>query len=53
MPGETLLGSFGWTFEKELVEQIEAEFANGDSVRLFIFNSDADLCFDGVLVPLP
>jgi hypothetical protein len=52
VPGERLLGSFGWVVEKELVERIEAEFARGEAVRLFIFNSDADLCFEEVLVPL-
>jgi hypothetical protein len=48
-----MLGSFGWSVGDELVKRIEAEFAKGDSVRLFIFNSDADLCFEEVLVPLP
>lgn len=52
VPGETRLGSYGCTGWKDLVEPIEAEFAKGDSVRLFIFNSDADLCFEEVLVPL-
>lgn len=52
VPGETFLGSFGWTVGSELVERIEAEFAQGESVRLFIFNSDADLCFEEVLEPV-
>lgn len=52
VPGETFLGSFGWGIGRQLVEQIEAEFARGESVRLFIFNSDADLCFEEVLEPV-
>ncbi|HEY9879781.1 MAG TPA: hypothetical protein V6D29_15085 [Leptolyngbyaceae cyanobacterium] len=52
VPGETFLGSFGWVVGRELTEQIETEFAQGESVRLFIFNSDADLCFEEVLEPI-
>ena len=51
VPGEELLGSFGWSVGRELVDRIELEFARGESVRLFIFNSDADLCFEEVLEP--
>lgn len=54
VPDEIMLGTCGWNpEEKDLVEVIEAEFARGDAVRLFIFNSDADLCFEEVLVPVP
>ena len=52
VPDETFLGSFGWSVGYELVEKIEAEFAKGEPVRLFIFNSDADLCFEEVLEPV-
>ena len=52
VPCEMLLGSFGWSVGHELVERIEVEFAQGESVRLFIFNSDADLCFEEVLEPV-
>jgi hypothetical protein len=52
VPGETLLGSVGWTLESGLVQRIEAELAGGEAVRLFVFNSDADLCFEEVLVPI-
>lgn len=52
VPGETLLGSSGWMVGQDLVEQIEREFAQGEAVRLFVFNSDADLCFEEVLKPV-
>jgi hypothetical protein len=52
VPGEMLLGSAGWSAGTELVERIEAEFSKGESVRLFTFNSDADLIIEEVLVPL-
>jgi hypothetical protein len=52
VPGEICLGSFGLAVGGKLVEQMEAEFANKEAVRLFIFNSDADLCFEEVLEPL-
>ena len=52
VPGEMLLGSCGWSAGRELVERIEAEFSKGESVRLFTFNSDADLIIEEVLVPL-
>ena len=54
LPGEVMLGTCGTDLTDEaLIERVEAEFTNGDAVRLFIFNSDADLCFEEVLVPLP
>ena len=52
VPGEILLGSFSWGRGRELIERIEAEFSQGESVRLFTFNSDADLIIEEVLVPL-
>ena len=52
VPGETLLGSCGCGAGTELVERIEAEFSKGESVRLFTFNSDADLIIEEVLEPL-
>lgn len=52
VPGEMLLGSCGMSVGRELVERIEAEFSKGESVRLFTFNSDADLIIEEVLVPL-
>ncbi|HIK14082.1 MAG TPA: hypothetical protein IGS53_02085 [Leptolyngbyaceae cyanobacterium M33_DOE_097] len=52
VPGETLLGSFGWAVSSDLIARIEAEFAKGEAVRLFVFNSDADLCFEEVLEPI-
>ena len=52
VPGEKFLGEFGWIVRQELVERIADEFARGQAVRLFIFNSDADLCFEEVLEPV-
>ena len=51
VPGETLLGTFGWSVPPQLITAIEALLAKGEAVRLFIFNSDADLCFQELLVP--
>lgn len=53
VPSEMLLGSPGLSVGRDLVERIEAEFSKGESVRLFTFNSDADLIIEEVLVPLP
>lgn len=53
VPGETLLGRYSHASEPGLVGRIEAEFARGEAVRLFIFNSDADLVFEEVLEPVP
>ena len=52
VPGETLLGEWGWSIERDLVTRVEREFDRGEAVRLFIFNSDADLCFEEVLEPV-
>jgi hypothetical protein len=49
--GETLLGIFGSSVPAELVEAVESKLALGESVRLFIFNSDADLVAQEALVP--
>jgi hypothetical protein len=51
VPGEELLGEIGWTVPRGLVDRIALELANGEAVRLFLFNSDADLCFQELLVP--
>lgn len=51
VPGETLLGTFGWSVPPELSSAIEATLARREPVRLFIFNSDADLCFQEGLHP--
>jgi hypothetical protein len=51
VPGETLLGEFGWSVPPELIRVVSAALARGEPVRLFIFNSDADLCFQEVLFP--
>ena len=50
VPGETLLGSIGWSVPPELIVAVEAHLARGEDVRLFIFNSDADLCFQELLL---
>jgi len=52
VPGETFLGSCGASADRDLVRRVEHEFARGEAVRLFIFNSDADLCFEEVLEPV-
>lgn len=52
LPGEELLGSFDWFVDEELVRRIEAEFASGKSVRLFVFDSDSDLSYEEVLEPV-
>jgi hypothetical protein len=51
VPGEELLGEIGWTVPGPLVERIEIELASGEAVRLFLFNSDSDLCFQEMLLP--
>jgi hypothetical protein len=51
VPGETLLGTIGWSAPPELITAVEASLARGEPVRLFVFNSDADLCFEEALVP--
>ena len=48
VPGEQLLGSYG--FGPAPLAEVIAELGRGGAVRLFIFNSDADLCFQEVLV---
>ena len=50
VPGEALLGSFGWSVAPELIATVEECLGRGESVRLFIFNSDADLCFQELLL---
>jgi hypothetical protein len=52
VPGETFLGEWGWSIERDLITRVEREFDRGEAVRLFIFNSDADLCFEEVLEPV-
>jgi hypothetical protein len=53
VPGERFLGSFHWAPEKALVKKIENEFDKEKAVRLFIFDSDAELRRERVLIPLP
>lgn len=48
VPGELLLGSYG--YGPAPLTEVLAELGRGSAVRLFIFNSDADLCFQEVLV---
>lgn len=48
VPGEQLLGSYG--YGPAPITAVEAELRAGGAVRLFIYNSDADLCFQEVLV---
>jgi len=52
VPGETFLASAGWSVGRDLVTRVEHEFERGEAVRLFIFNSDSDLCFEEVLEPV-
>ena len=49
VPGEELIDEFGTLAHGETVERVASELASGKAVRLFIFNSDADLCFQEVL----
>ena len=51
VPGERLLGRIGHAADGTLAAA-EAELRAGRSVRLFIFNSDADLCFQELLSPV-
>jgi hypothetical protein len=51
LAGERLLGLFGWGVDRKLAAAVEAELARGEAVRLFVFNSDSDLCFEEVLAP--
>lgn len=51
VPGETHLGDVGWVADQALVARIGEELTQGRAVRLFIFNSDSDLCFEEVLLP--
>ena len=49
VPGETLLGTIGYV-APSMFQAVSAELLRGGAVRLFIFNSDADLCFQEVVV---
>ena len=51
VPGETLLGQFSGPPGAELMEKIVKALEEEGAVRLFIFNSDADLCFEEFLEP--
>ena len=53
VPDEILLGKIGWTAGDDLIARVAEELGRGEAVRLFLFNSDADLCFQEVLVPAP
>ena len=52
LPNETRIGSFGWYGDAESVQKIEGEFRRRQPVRLFTFDSDAELRFEEVLFPL-
>src|SRR5689334_15924286 len=41
VPGERLLGEFGWSVGQELEAVVEAELSRGEAVRLFVYNSDS------------
>ena len=49
VPGEALIDEFGTGAPRAVLERVAGELASGRAVRLFIFNSDADLCFQEVL----
>jgi len=49
VPGETLIDEFGTGAPLVVLARVSGELASGRAVRLFIFNSDADLCFQEVL----
>lgn len=49
--GETELGRFGWSVGSDLVLRIASELDRGIAVRVFTFDSDADLRFEEILVP--
>ena len=51
VPGETELGSFGWLVEETLIGRIEAEFAKGEAVRVFTYDSEMELWSEDVLYP--
>lgn len=52
VPGESFLGSFGSAPSRDLLAKVRAELDRGEAIWLFLFNSDADLCFQEVLAPV-
>jgi hypothetical protein len=53
VPGELNLGTIGWSADRALIARVKKELTGGEAVRLFLFNSDSDLCFQEVLAPPP
>lgn len=51
VPGEELIDEFGTGPHRGALDRVARALASGVPVRLFIFNSDADLCFQEVLEP--
>jgi hypothetical protein len=51
IPGEELLGGYGPVCPAAVVERVTAELMTGRAVRLYVFNSDADLCWQDLLEP--
>ena len=50
-PGVRKLGEFGWGVGDRLVAAVEAALWRGDAVRLVVFNSDSEVCFEELLAP--
>jgi hypothetical protein len=48
---ERQIGSIGWVADRSTIRAVENELRAGRAVRLFGFNSDADLIFEEQLVP--
>ena len=46
-----LLGSIGWVAAPALLEAVEAALRHGEAIRVLVFNSDSDLCFEELLAP--
>lgn len=47
-----LLGDYGIWLGKELLDAARAELRGGQALRVLSFNSDSDLCFEELLVPV-
>lgn len=51
IPGEQPLGDYGASCPPGVVERAAAELQAGRAVRLYVFNSDADLCWQDLVEP--
>ena len=49
VPGEVLLGRYGLSVERAIIDRVIAELVKGHAVRLFVFNSDGDVCWQDLI----